>query len=229
MIDPRFFRVAAICSFASVFTTLALIFLPEFWAPGQGFEARMARVHDPVYQLRAWIYLLHPFLVVTAALGLALGIATRLRTRAAILAIVGFLGFLLWAITEAGQQTLTLFAFDPWREAYATADAATRESIHLRTEIYDGLWNAMYNLLLIGFAIGNVCFGCALVAVQGLARVVGLFLFAAAALTVALFAGEFGFAMPEPLATWSYPAIQPLGRALIGVWLWRIARTQPIH
>jgi len=29
--------------------------------------------------------------------------------------------------------------------------------------------------------------------------------------------------LPEPLASWSYPAIQPLGRILIGVWLWRVA------
>jgi hypothetical protein len=222
MIDPRFFRVAALASFASAITTLGLIYLPEFYAPGQGFEARMARVHDPAYQLRAWIYLLHPFLVLTAALGVALA----LRARAGVLALAGFLGFLLWGFTEAGQQTLTLFAFDPWREAYATADAATRESIRLRTDVYDGLWNGMYVLLLIGFAIGNACYGAAFVREGGLTRIVGAFFLAASALTVALFAGEFGFALPEPLASWSYPAIQPLGRALIGVWLWRVATTR---
>ena len=26
-----------------------------------------------------------------------------------------------------------------------------------------------------------------------------------------------------PLAEWSYPAIQPLGRVLIGIWRWRVA------
>ena len=30
--------------------------------------------------------------------------------------------------------------------------------------------------------------------------------------------------LPEPLDTWLYPAIQPLGRSLIGLWLWRVAR-----
>jgi hypothetical protein len=223
MIDPRFFRVAALCSFASAFTTLALIFLPEFLAPGEGFEARMARVHDPAYQLRAWIYLLHPFLVLTAALAVAL----QLRARATVLAIIGLLGFLLWAFTEAGQQTLTLFAFDPWREAYATADAVTRAAIRARTDVYDGLWSGMYVLLLIGFAVGNLCFGWALLRMKGLTRIVGLFLLAACALTLALFAGELGFPMPEPLASWSYPAIQPLGRVLIGVWLWRAATAAP--
>ena len=222
-IPPSFYRAAAGCSFASAVTTLALIFLPAFYAPGEGFDARMARVDDPAYQLRAWIYLVHPFLVLTAALGLAL----LLRTRATVLALIGFLGFLLWAFTEAGQQTLTLFAFDPWREAYATADAATRDAIRLRTDIYDGIWNGMYVLLLIGFAIGNLCFGIAMVRVRDFTRIVGLFLLAAFALTLTNFAGEFGFALPAPLDSWSYPAIQPLGRVLVGIWLWRAAATGP--
>jgi hypothetical protein len=222
-ISPTFFRIAALCSFASALTTLGLIFLPSFFAPGQGFEGRMARVGDPVYQLRAWIYLVHPFLVLTAALAVAL----LLRTRSAVLALIGLLGFLLWGFTEAGQQTLTLFAFDPWREAYASADAATREAIRLRTDIYDGLWNALYVLLLIGFAIGNLCFGIAMVRAKELTRIVGLFFLAACALTVALLVGELGLPLPEPVAAWSYPVIQPLGRALIGVWLWRAGTSAP--
>jgi hypothetical protein len=218
-ISPSFYRVAAGCSIASALTTLGLIFLPAFYAPGEGFDARMARVDDPAYQLRAWIYLVHPFLVLTAALGVAL----LLWTRATVLALIGFLGFLLWAFTEAGQQTLTLFAFDPWREAYATADAATREAIRLRTDIYDGIWNGMYVLLLIGFAIGNLCFGIAMVRANDFTRIVGLFFLAGFALTATNFAGEFGFVLPPPLDAWSYPAIQPLGRVLVGVWLWRAA------
>jgi len=29
--------------------------------------------------------------------------------------------------------------------------------------------------------------------------------------------------LPESIAPWLYPAIQPLGRVLIGAWLWRAA------
>jgi hypothetical protein len=216
---PRFYRIAAVCSVLSAFTTLGLIFLPSFFAPGEGFEARMARVHDPAYQLRAWIYLVHPFLVLTAALAIAMVV----RMRAPVLAAIGLLGFILWAFTEAGQQTLTLFAFDPWRAAYASADEAARAGIRLKTEVYDGLWNGMYVLILIGFAIGNLCFGSALLRAKGLTRVVAGFLLAAFVLTFALFVGELGWALPEAISFWSYPTIQPLGRVLIGVWLWRTA------
>ena len=42
----------------------------------------------------------------------------------------------MWAFTEAGQQTLTLFAFDKWRVAYATADELTRAQIRTNTMMY---------------------------------------------------------------------------------------------
>jgi lipopolysaccharide export LptBFGC system permease protein LptF len=105
---PSFYRLTALCSFASAVTTLGLIFLPGMLAPADDFAARMARVNDPVYRLYAWTYFVHPFLVVTAALAVAM----RLRREAASLVIPGFLGFALWGATEAGQQAMTLFAFN---------------------------------------------------------------------------------------------------------------------
>ena len=222
-VDPRFYRVAAVCSLLSAVTTLLLIFLPDLFAPVNDFAGRMARVHEGAYRLRAWVYLLHPFLVFTAALGLALAV----RDRAPVLALAGGLGFALWAFTEAGQQTLTLFAFDRWRMAWDTADETLRQAIRIHTAFYDGVWDAMYMLLLIGFAIGNVCLGCALWGGRGLARGLSAFLWAASLLTVVLFVGELGVRwVPEPVLSWAYPAIQPLGRALIGIWLWRYATSQ---
>jgi len=215
-----FYRTAAVCSVLSAATTLGLIFLPNFFAPIDGFEGRMARVHDPAYVLRSWVYFVHPFLVLMAGLA----IATRLRTLAAAFAAVGLLGFVLWGFTEAAQQTMTLFAFDKWRVAFATADEATRADIRRLTMMYDGLWDGMYFLILVGFAIGNSCLGYVLARLPGLPRVVGGIMFAAVLLTLAYMMQELGwFSIPEPLASWSYPAIQPLGRVLIGVWLWRVS------
>ena len=221
-----FYRIAAVCSVLSAVTTLGLIFLPDFFAPIDGFEGRMARVHDPAYVLRSWVYFIHPFLVMMAGLA----IAVRIRTVAAAFAAVGLLGFVLWGFTEAAQQTLTLFAFDKWRVAFATADEATRADIRSLTMMYDGLWDGMYFLILVGFAIGNFCLSIVLFHLHGLARAAGIFMFAAVLLTLALIARELGwFSMPEPLASWSYPAIQPIGRVLIGVWLWRVAdESQPL-
>jgi hypothetical protein len=223
-VDPRFYRIAAVCSFISVATTLCLIFLPDLLLPAPDFAARMGRIHEAPYLIRAWMYLLHPFLVFTAVLGVALAI----HRRAPVLAIAGMAGFMLWACNEAGQQTLTLFAFDRWRLGWETADEAARAALRINAVMYDGIWDAMYMLLLIGFAIGNACLGAALVPVQGLTRLMGGFLFAACALTVLLFINELGLALlPPSVLEWLYPIIQPSGRALVGVWLWRCAADAP--
>jgi hypothetical protein len=221
-----FYRSAAICSMLSAITTLLLIFLPRFFAPIEGFEGRMARVHDPAYILRSWVYLIHPFIVLMAALGIAM----RIRKLAPVAALIGMLGFILWAFTEAGQQTLTLFAFDQWRLAYSSADELTRAQIRTNTAVYDGLWDAMYFLLLIGFAIGSLCFGVALAKGRGFTRVIGYFSLAALALTLTYMSDTLQAPLlPESLAFWLYPSIQPLGRFLTGVWLWRAAdETKPL-
>ena len=218
---PSFYRTAAICSIISALTTLGLIFLPYLFVPADGFDGRMNRIDEPAYVLRSWIYLVHPFLCGMAALAVAM----RLRTLASASAIVGLLGFLLWAGTEAGQQTMTLFAMDKWRAAWAAADELTRAHIRANVAMYDGLWDAKYFLLLIGFTIGNLCFGLVMAKRRGLTRVVGGFFIAAAVLTIFwnMLPEVGGPRLPASIEPWLYPAIQPLGRTLIGVWLWRAA------
>jgi len=224
--DSSFYKTAAVCSALSAVTTLLLIFLPNWFLPIEGFEARMGRVEEPAYVLRSWVYLLHPFLVLMASLAVAM----RIRKLASAAAIVGLLGFVLWAFTEAAQQTLTLYAFDKWRVAYATADEMLRSQIRVGAMIYDGLWDAMYFLLLIAFSIGNSCFGWALVRQQGLTRIVGYCFLAAVLVTLQYVFAELQWpTLPEQIGAWIYPAIQPLGRALIGLWLWRVAdETKPL-
>jgi hypothetical protein len=218
---PAFYRVAALCSIASALTTLVLIFLPGMLPAAADFAARMTRVNDPVYQLYAWVYFTHPFLVVTAALAVAM----RLRREAASLVIPGLLAFLLWGATEAGQQALTLFAFNSWRIAWLAGDPAVRATMEARTAMYDGTWNAMYFLLIVGFFIANTLYAVAMWRRGGLSRVVGGFYAAAAALTLQIIVVEVGGAqlLPDAVDFWLYPLIQPLARTLIGVWLWRHA------
>ena len=107
----NFLRVAAIASWLSVITTLMLIFLPELFAPAQGFEARMDRVYEPAYIARAWAYLLHPFVVLTAALG----VTFLLRDRSPVLALIGIIVASLHASPakpkpEANSTATTPFA-----------------------------------------------------------------------------------------------------------------------
>ena len=221
--NPVFYRAAAAASILSAVTTLILIFAPQFYAVvPDGLPGRVQRVIDPAYQLRAWTYLVHPFLAAFAAFA----VATAMRRVAPGLALVGALGFLLWGITEAAQQSLTLFAFDDWRRAWLAGDLLVRETMELRMAIYDGLWEAAYSLLLFGIIIGSTALAAALLRQgDGLSRAVGG-LFALAALqSILLQSAELGGpALPETIAYWIYPATQPLARLLIGLWLLRVAR-----
>lgn len=221
-----FYRFAAVCSVVSALTTCGLIFLPDFYAPLEGFAGRMQRVHDPAYVLRSWVYLLHPFFTGTAALAVAL----RLRRVAPALVIPGLIGFMLWAVTEAAQQTITLQAFDKWRVAYLAGDEAVRSTMVLRTAIYDGIWDALYFFLLIVFLIGNVLYSIALWRGRTtLSKAVSLGYMGAALLTAPLISVEAGGpGMPPAFDIWLYPAIQPLARTLIGVWLWRNASEESL-
>ena len=226
--SPTFYRVAGIASILSVATTLMLIFLPQFFAPvAEGIHGRMERVTDPVYQLRAWAYQIHPFLVFTACLGLA----AACRRASPALALGGILAFGLWAITEAAQQSLTLFAFDDWRRAWLAGDEAVRTSIDVRVAVYDGLWEAAYSLLLFGIILGSGFFAAMLLRLRDtLSRILGALFALAAIQSVLIQSGELGGpVLPEALAFWIYPATQPLARLLLGIWLLRVARTGELH
>jgi hypothetical protein len=164
----NFYRATAVCSCISAVTTLLLIFPPKFYGPVTSLELRIELVDHPLYQLRAWAYLLHPFMVMAAAVG----VAAALRRTAASTVVPGLLGFLLWGFTEAGQQSLTLTAFHRWAAAYRTADMATRETLRTQVAVYDALWDSMFLLLLLGFLIGNVLYGIATLHGHGLTRTI---------------------------------------------------------
>lgn len=219
--SKRFFRAAAVCSFLSAITTLCLIFLPRLYPPVANFDDRMALGENAAYLVRSWAYLIHPFITVTASLAVAI----RQRHKAAGFATLGLLGFLLWGGTEAAQQALTKIAMDgTWRAAWPTADEEARALIRSHVAMYDALWNSMYLLIIIAFLFGNSFLAMAMRRERGLGRWVSFAYWGGAAVTLPLVLQELGApALPEALDFWLYPAIQPLGRSLIGLWLWRVA------
>jgi hypothetical protein len=218
----NFYRATAVCSFISAATTLLLIFPPKFYGPLTSLELRIEVVEHPLYQLRAWAYLLHPFMVMAAALG----VAAALRRTAAGVVVPGLLGFLLWGFTEAAQQTLTVTAFHRWAGAYRTADMAARETLRTQIAVYDALWDSMFLLLPFGFLVANVLYGIATLRGRGLTRTISWLYFAAAFLTLTIISAELrGPTLPDVVSAWLYPLLQPAARFLIGVWLWRVSDT----
>lgn len=218
--SPRFYRGAALCSCLSAVTTLGLIYLPRWYQPVPDFEARMALITNSAYVLRSWIYLIHPFLCVVAAAAVAAWCWARTPGAA----LLGVLGFNLWGAVEAAQQTFTLVAIDrTWRTAWPTADSAAREVIRGYVALYDVVWDSLYLLLLLGFLAGNLALAIATWNQGGLGRWVAVAFTGGAGLTFLFLLPQFGGPAILDGQDWLYPLIQPAGRTLIGVWLWRAA------
>ena len=78
----------------------------------------------------------------------------------------------------------------------------------------------------IGFIIGNALFSAMLLRLNdAFSRVIGIFFALALVTSLIFFSGELGGpVLPEGIGFWVYPAIQPIGRTLIGLWLLRVAR-----
>lgn len=219
--SPTAIRITAVASMLSAFTTLVLIFGPSFYPSPSGMEDRVALLGNPWYRLHRWTYYLHPFLVFAAALG----VWRIARRQEAGLAAFGLIGFAVWGYTEALQQALSLVAVAwNWVPAWPDADTAGRAAIAERVDMFFGLWDGLYFLLLTGFVLGNLFLGLALRRGTGADRWVGWALLAVALLGVGNFiAGYGGPVWVGSVLTFAYPAMQPAIRFATGLWLWRRA------
>ena len=218
---PAFLRFAAACCAVSSVTTLGLIFLPYGYAPiADGDMAR--RLLDPVYMLRVWVALIHPLFVLVGAMGV-------FAARAAVApgaAFSGLMFFLLWAGTEAVQQSLTLVTLNwAWRTEYLqTTDAAARVVLGQYLQAFDGVSDGLFFFILIAFIVADVAYAMAVWGGDSLQRTVAVGFGLAAGLGVVSALTSFGPGVfPDTLMAVLYPLFQPAARLLTGVWLWRQA------
>ena len=88
---------------------------------------------------------------------------------------------------------------------------------------YDAIWDAMYLLILLAFFVASILFALATWRGHGrLTKVLSFFYVGAAFITLDFISGELnGPTIPATISFWLYPALQPIARTLIGVWLWR--------
>lgn len=224
LFSKRFFRIAAVCSFVSALTTLGLIFLHFGYPAASNLEERMFREAHPVYRLYLWVAFTHPFFTLTAALAVGVNLARR----AAGIALAGFTFFFIWGSTEIVQQSLTLVGrHQVWSNAYARAvDPASRATIANYVTGLDAVSESLYAVIVVTFLLGNLFYAIASWGGTGLIRYVSCAYLAASTLTFFYVGEAFGQRFAPSLVDWAYPAIQPLARGLIGVWLWRTGDVQ---
>ena len=216
---PAFLRFAAVCCAVSSVTTLGLIFLPYGFAPlADGDTAR--RLLDPLYMLRVWVALIHPLFVLIGAMGV-------FAVRAAVApgaAFSGLVFFLLWAGTEAVQQSLTLVTLNwAWRTEYLqTTDAAARGVLGQYLQAFESVSDGLFFFILVAFIVADVAYAMATWGGDSLQRTVAVGFGLAAGLGVVSALTSFGPGVfPDALMAVLYPLFQPAARLLTGVWLWR--------
>ncbi|MGH9941162.1 MAG: hypothetical protein ACRD9R_02250 [Pyrinomonadaceae bacterium] len=221
-VPTRFFKVASVCALATALTTLAIHLLPELWADADTFEEQLQLRRNSIYVIRLWVVIFHCLLVVVSMF--AVGVH-RLRATP-VLVSFGFLGFLFFTFTEMLRTSLVIFALNrTWRAGYEVAtDEATRVTLRATIGAFSGINAALFFLFSTAFIIGLVCYGFALLRATGGEQKIGVLLLLWAALSVPGYVDTVtGVQTVSMYFEWVGPWFQPIARALIGVWLWKVS------
>ena len=216
----RFFWFAAACAFGSALTTLAVHVLPVLWGDATTFEQQVDLRFNHIYMGQRWAVLVHCLLVIVSMLG----VGAALINKSTPLAVLGFLSFFTFGITEIFRTSLSIFAVNRiWRSGYATGDDdRTRQVFRDVFTVYPGINDALFFVFYTAFVIGLLCYGLALVRIAGFDRLMGGLFLLWALVNLPVFIdtvtgrGAFG-----PYFEWVGPYFQPLARICIGVWLWK--------
>ena len=217
---PTFFRVAAACALLSAITTFGVHLLPRLVPPPVTFEDQIALATNPAYVFRLWWVLAHILLVLFSMWGFA---GLKLPAAAGPVGF-GLFGFLLFGMAELVRTSLALNAVNAWRALYAAeSDEAARAMLRGNLLAWPQIGNALFFLLMLGFFLGNLCFGIATWRGTGLEKAVSVALLLWSGISLAGIASEFGGQAWLELPEWVSVTYQPAARTLVAVWLWREA------
>ena len=217
-VSNNFLKFTALCAGCTSVTTFLLWLLSQNYPEASTDLDRAMRHANPYYMGRLWVNFVHIFLAFMAYLGAALLIAQRSLG----LALAGFLWFLLWGFTELLGVSVLIFAVNnTLRKSYVDADEATRAFLQRDIDLFIQWWDALFFLILVCFLLGTLFYGVGTWKGRRIEKVVSLFFLAAVPLTLGIaISGYTQVAWPGMVAGIVYPILQPLGRALLGVWIW---------
>lgn len=219
MTSKRALMGFGICAVLAAGTTLSNTLLPHAY-DATGFDARVALIHNPFYAARQWVLLLHPFLTLMLALGVALALKERAPGRAA----AGY----SFAFAEKMVEFLMGFAIlvvvnGVWKAGYLAGgpDAA---GLRARIETFQQMSEAAYPLLWVTFMLSTALFVTALQrrGIEGWVAVTGAL---TVVITGLMLAGEYlGQTWANPIVGWTYPWALTAHRLLVGLWLIGLGR-----
>jgi hypothetical protein len=219
--QTSFIRFTAIACMASVITTMGIHAFFNFDAPT--LEERVLLFQNPWYIGSHWWVIVHCLLVIVSMWGFYLVQHKKSKEFVGL----GFIFFVVFAITEIFRQLLVLFYLNGMRETYMATNSESIKDFLANSMNNFGLFSyALFGLFILAFAIGNLCYGLSLIGETGLSKMVGVLLLIWSAGVFVALGNEFWE------ATWLSAFLapfnlyyQPMIRALIGIWLWKAAQS----
>lgn len=212
----NFLRLAALCSFATVITTLG-IHLINF--DTSSFDERAMLYQNPWYLLNRWWVIVHCMLALTAMWGVYL----VQRQYSPAWSGMGLLFFIVFAFTEITRQILVLFYLNGQRKQYLSAtDTLVKALLKNNIEAFVLISAALFGVFILAFAMSNLFFGLSLAGGGKFNSILsGLLILWAFGSVIAF--GNYFWKIPlinSALEIWN-PVFQPAMRLVIGVWLWQ--------
>jgi hypothetical protein len=221
-VSPGFVKLASICAFGTVLTTLVVHWVPRLWEEANSFDAQVKLQHNPIYMARLWIVLLHCVLVVISMAAIPGLLAGKSR----LIALFGFGSYIMFAFVETLRTSLSIFAVNrAWRAGYEVAtDESKRTAFRNAIESFSGINDALFFLFDLAFLLGLICYGLALLNDNGSdQRIAWLFLIWGVLTFPAVLAAAVGNNSLAAPFDWVGPYFLPLARFVVGVWLWTLA------
>ena len=145
-------------------------------------------------------------------------------------ALIGFVGYCVFAVTEISRQMMVLFHLNGLRRAYLeTSDEIVQKSIEWSMQHigYTGL--TMFGVFIFFFALGNLNYGIALWRHKGFTKLISVLLIVWGIKTLVILGSELSgnTSLNSAIGIFN-SAFQPVMRALIGIWLLRVLMNKPV-
>jgi hypothetical protein len=221
-LSANFVRVASVCAFLTVLTTIGVHWLPRLWETAMTFDAQVQLRHNAIYIGQRWMVFAHCALVVISMAPVAL----LLTGTARLVAMFGFGSYIIFAFIEMLRTSLSIFAVNrAWRSGYEQAsDDTARATFRSAIESFSGVNDALFFLFFAAFTVGLFCYGFALLHMHRFDRQIAfLFLLWALLNLPALIAFATGKDSISAPFEWVGPYFQPVARLLIATWLWNVS------
>lgn len=212
-----FTKFSAIACLGSAITTIGIHAFFQFDATT--FEQRLMLFQNPLYILNRWWVIVHCLLVIFSMWGFFLVQNKKSKE----LVGLGFIFFVVFAITEIFRQLLVLFYLNGMRQHYLAAEnEATKIFLTNSIENFGFFSNALFGLFIMAFALGNFFYGLSLAGEMGLGKTLSVLLLIWSLGGFLAFGNEF-CELPwlSSFLTHYNLWYQPLMRGLFALWLWK--------